>query len=90
MASSLFGRSNPRSASPLTAQTRNNGNQVLQQLRDLSAMIKGSGKPDMIVSLLAQKNPQFAQFVQANRGKSPQQIAQENGVDWSLIDQVIR
>lgn len=53
-------------------------------------MIKNSGKPDMIVSLLAQKNPQFAQFVQANRGKSPQQIAQENGVDWSLIDQVIR
>ena len=30
-------------------------------------------------------NPQFAQFVKANQGKTPEQIAAENGIDYSTV-----
>lgn len=30
-------------------------------------------------------NPRFAQFVRANQGKTPEQIASENGIDYSAV-----
>jgi len=32
---------------------------------------------------LMQRNPNFKAFVDANRGKSPEQVAKEHGVDLS-------
>lgn len=65
-------------------------NSPMQQLGELAAMIRTSGNPDKVVQLLMRKNPQFASFVQANRGKPPQQIARENGIDWGIIQQMMR
>lgn len=80
MASTLFGNNNP-------IPTRNT---PMQQLGDLAEMIRSSGNPDKVAQLLMRKNPQFANFVQANRGKTPQQIARENGIDWGIIQQLMR
>lgn len=79
MASTLFGGS----PSPMR-------NSPMQQLVELAAMIRTSGNPDKVAQLLMRKNPQFASFVQANRGKTPQQIARENGIDWGIIQQLMR
>ena len=79
MASTLFGGS----PSPMR-------NSPMQQLGELAAMIRTSGNPDKVAQLLMRKNPQFASFVQANRGKTPQKIARENGIDWGIIQQLMR
>lgn len=79
MASTLFGGS----PSPMR-------NSPMQQLGELAAMIRTSGNPDKVAQLLMRKNQQFASFVQANRGKTPQQIARENGIDWGIIQQLMR
>ena len=44
-----------------------------------------SGNPEQIAQQLMQQNPQFRAFVQANQGKSPDQVARENGVDLGQI-----
>lgn len=44
-----------------------------------------SGNPEQIAQQLMQQNPQFRAFVQANQGKSPDQVARENGLDLSQI-----
>lgn len=43
------------------------------------------GNPEQIAMQMMQSNPQFRQFVQENQGKTPQQIAQENGIDLNQI-----
>lgn len=50
-----------------------------------------SGKnPDVMFNQLMRTNPQFAQFVNANRGKSPEQIAHENGIDINVLKQFMK
>lgn len=44
-----------------------------------------SGNPEQIAHQLMQQNPQFRAFVQANQGKSPDQVARENGLDLGQI-----
>lgn len=44
-----------------------------------------SGNPEQIAQQLMQQNPQFRAFVQANQGKSPDQVARENGLDLGQI-----
>lgn len=34
-------------------------------------------------------NPQFSEFVKKNRGKSPEQIAREYGLDWSRVKNLL-
>lgn len=34
---------------------------------------------------MMRSNQQFAAFVRDNAGKSPQQIARENGIDWDSV-----
>lgn len=41
--------------------------------------------PDEYFNELMRNNPQFRQFVEANRGKTPEQIAGENGIDINLL-----
>lgn len=39
------------------------------------------GNPDALFRHMMRTNPQFAGFVNRNMGKSPEQIAAENGID---------
>lgn len=57
-------------------------------LASIAQMLK-SGNPEQIAMNLMQKNPQFKAFVDANRGKSPEQVARENGIDLSQLNHMI-
>lgn len=56
-------------------QPQNNLVSIIQMLK--------SGNPEQIAMNLMQRNPNFKAFVDANRGKSPEQVAKEHGVDLS-------
>lgn len=65
------------------------GNNAMTSIMNIRRMMQGQD-PNAVMQALAQKNPQFAQFVQQNRGKAPEQIARENGLDWQAIQQMMR
>ena len=71
---------------PLMASMGPLGNmrQMMQMVNGIKQMMNGQN-PDTVIKLFSQKNPQFAQFLRGNQGKSPQQIAQEYGLDWGMI-----
>ena len=62
----------------------NNMRQMMQMVNGIKQMMNGQN-PDTVMKLFAQKNPQFAQFLRDNQGKSPQQIAQDYGLDWVMV-----
>ena len=62
----------------------NNMQQMMQMVNGIKQMMNGQN-PDTVMKLFAQKKPQFTQFLQDNQGKSPQQIAQEYGLDWNRV-----
>ena len=62
----------------------NNMRQMMQMVNGIKKMMNGQN-PDTAMKLFAQKNPQFAQFLRDNQGKSPQQIAQDYGIDWNMV-----
>ena len=62
----------------------NNMRQMMQMVNGIKQMMNGQS-PDTVMKLFAQKNPQFAQFLRDNQGKSPQQIAQDYGLDWNMV-----
>ena len=62
----------------------NNMRQMMQMVNGIKKMMNGQN-PDTVMKLFAQKNPQFAQFLRDNQGKSPQQIAQDYGIDWNMV-----
>ena len=62
----------------------NNMRQMMQMVNGIKQMMNGQN-PDTVMNLFAQKNPQFAQFLRDNQGKSPQQIAQDYGIDWGMV-----
>ena len=62
----------------------NNMRQMMQMVNGIKQMMNGQN-PDTVMKLFSQKNPQFAQFLRDNQGKSPQQIAQDYGIDWGMI-----
>ena len=39
---------------------------------------------------LLRSNPQFSEFVRQNAGKSPEQIARENGIDLGQVMQLLK
>ena len=45
--------------------------------------------PQTLMESMARSNPQFAQFVNDNRGKSPEQIAGEHGIDLDSIRKMV-
>lgn len=45
------------------------------------------GNPEVMFQQMMNTNPQFKEFVLANRGKSADQIARENGIN---LDDVLR
>ena len=62
----------------------NNMQQMMQMVNGIKQMMNGQN-PDTVMKLFAQKNPQFAQFLRDNQGKSPQQIAQDYSLDWNMV-----
>ena len=62
----------------------NNMRKMMQMVNGIKQMMNGQN-PDTVMNLFAQKNPQFAQFLRDNQGKSPQQIAQDYGLDWNMV-----
>ena len=71
---------------PLMASMGPMGNmrQMMQIVNGIKQMMNWQN-PDTVMKLFAQKNPQFAQFLRDNQGKSPQQIAQDYGLDWNMV-----
>lgn len=67
----------------------NNALGAYSQIKKIVPMLKGQN-PDQLLQLFAQKNPQFAQFMRENQGKSPQQIAADYGIDMSLVQQLMK
>lgn len=71
---------------PLMASIGPLGNmrQMMQTVNGIKQMMNGQN-PDTVMKLFAQKNPQFAQFLKDNQGKSPEQIARDYGLDWNMV-----
>ena len=64
-------------------QAMNGGNMgKMQQIAGVMQMLK-SGNPEQIAQQMMQSNPRFKQFMEQNKGKSPEQVARENGIDLS-------
>ena len=61
---------------------------MMGQIGQLKQMF--SGDPNAAIQMLSQRNPQFAQFMRDNQGKSPEQIAKEYGIDWAQIQQYMK
>lgn len=60
------------------------GNNKMDQVMQVMKMLR-SGNPDQIAQQMMQSNPQFRQFVEANKGKTPEQVAREYGVDLNQL-----
>lgn len=76
----MLGRSQPAANNPLA---------MMGQLKQIAQMMRGQD-PQKLVQSFAQRNPQFAAFLQQNQGKTPEQIASENGVDMDLLREIFR
>lgn len=61
-------------------QGANNPMNKMRQVANLMKMLR-SGNPEQIAQQMMQINPQFRQFMEANKGKTPEQVAQEHGID---------
>jgi hypothetical protein len=55
--------------------------QMLSAIRQMAG-----GNPEAFAQRLMQNNPQFANFVRQNQGKTLQQIATENGIDPNMLN----
>ena len=87
MASSLFGKAVSQIL-PMAGRI-NNALGAYSQIKQMVPMLK-SQNPDQLLQMFAQKNPQFAQFLRVNQGKSPQQIAADYGIDMSLVQEILK
>ena len=47
--------------------------------------IIGAKNPNEMFDNMMRTNPQFAQFVEQNKGRSPQEIARAYGIDPSIL-----
>lgn len=76
---------------PLMTSMEPTGNirQMMQMVGSIKQMMSGQN-PDVVMKLFAQKNPQFAQFVKDNQGKSPEQIAKDYGLDWNIVQNFLK
>ena len=55
------------------------GNSILDQLNQ----IRQAGPSNMVFNQMYQNNPQFRQFADSMRGKTPEQAFRESGLDFS-------
>lgn len=64
---------------PLMMAMQGSNNKMAQAMRVMKML--RSGNPEQIAQQMMQNNPQFRQFVEANKGKTPEQVAKEHGID---------
>ena len=72
-----------------SAMPQNNPTAMMGQLRQMVGMLKGQN-PQQVAQMMAQRNPQFAAFLQQNQGKSPEQIAADYGIDMGFVRELMR
>lgn len=46
--------------------------------------------PNAVMQLMAQRNPKFKQFWEHCQGKTPEQVAQEYGIDLNAVKQILK
>lgn len=46
--------------------------------------------PEQLMQSMMESDPRFARFVEQNRGKSPEQIAREHGIDLGAVMQAFK
>ena len=63
-------------------------NPILSGLAHLKSMARGN--PEAFARMLAQRNPQFAQFMRENQGKTPEQIADAYGIDRPVLRDALK
>ena len=68
----------------MAMQGANSPMNKMGQVANLMKMLR-SGNSEQIAQQMMQSNPQFRQFVEANRGKTPEQVAREHGIDLNQI-----
>lgn len=83
MASSLFG------SQPASQQQPQMGHNPIKAAMQAAQALRSSS-PEQVMEKMMQSNPQFAAFVSQNKGKSPEQIAKENGIDLGAIMQAFK
>ena len=68
---------------PLMMAMQGSNNKMTQAMQVIKML--RSGDPNQIAQQMMQNNPQFRQFVESNKGKTPEQVAKEHGIDLSQI-----
>ncbi len=76
-------------AASRSATPQNNSMAMMGQIRQMVGMLKGQN-PQQVAQMMAQRNPQFAVFLQQNQGKTVEQIAAENGIDMGFVRELMR
>lgn len=64
-------------------------NNMIHSINMIKNMMSGRS-PEAFAQILANKDPRFAQFLRENKGKTPKQIAQENGLNFEQIAQFMK
>ena len=70
-------------------------NPILQKLNrpqnSMSNLLQmAKGNPQGVFEQMMQTNPQFAQFVHDNQGKTPDQIAREHGINPAMLKKFMK
>ena len=65
-------------------QAMNGANNPMNNIQSVINMLK-SGNPKQIAMNMMNQNPRFRQFMEQNKGKTPEQVARENGIDLNEI-----
>ena len=68
----------------MAMQGANSPMNKMGQVANILKMLR-TGNPEQIAQQMMQNNPQFRQFVEANKGKTPEQVAREYGVDLNQL-----
>lgn len=63
------------------------GNRQNTAMNGLMSAMKGN--PEAFKNAVI-NNPQFQTFLANNKGKSPEQIAKENGIDFNMVKNLMR
>lgn len=68
---------------------QNNPLAMMGQLKQMVGMLRGQNS-QQVAQAFAQRNPQFAEFVRQNQGKTPEQIAADYGIDMNMVRELMR
>lgn len=75
---------------PILKAMNNSGNNNLLLAISMARSLMMGKTPEAAYQMLMQSNPKFRNFVNENRGKTPEQIASENGIDLEQITAILK